>query len=723
MHLIADAAAALGSRFSLIFDPHDRCVYQSTYADFREQPLDLVIGVKTADGDLWALPFTRRAAHFPFVEQFSTLTGIVYRAVHPGLGVELVARVRSPFYPRDVRLSTAPVHYVDVQVRQRPAFRWERCEAPLQGGELVFELSGQGAEFARCEEGFRYAFAGAVPAEGEPEGGSVRVDCWVEAAEAEAFGSSGLRRTFSLASGRKGRMNLLWSCWQTEPVLEVFEEKTPFKYLSLFASREEMVAWARRERARIDERCDLLDEAVQDWSLSAAASNLAALALHSLLVDSWWTSREDGRDWFSVWEGSCLYHSTIDVEYNDALLYFALWPELLEMLLGEWAEFEVDGTETLGPQGQGSTFLCHDMGKGCLVGRQVYPHHMEVEENANYLLMLAAWAAFTGEVEKAAARLPLCRRLAEFLVKADSTGNGVPDRGVANTIDDASPAVQYGREQVYLAVKAQAALWALADLEQRCGEKGSQAERWRASSSKCIKSIEDEAWLGDHYAVALTRSAEGLSDPWTGEPLPAGELEGWDAYSIYTANGLLYLFLAGIKMPRWKTNRFAADIESAARATMTPYGCRHSSAGDRTVWFSQNMWRDCVAAYLGVDMLGNVCRYWDYQAATGDNWRSSLYYDTTDKNNLNFYPRGAAVFGMPLSAAGLRLNRAAGELVLAPLRSTLRVPLLPLADWEAMRIPVLTVRNREGVASASISERDLLEGLTVTVLGAELEPD
>ncbi|KPK64413.1 MAG: hypothetical protein AMK73_04680 [Planctomycetes bacterium SM23_32] len=713
----------MGSRFNLIFDPRDHCAYQNAYGDFREQPLDLVLGIKTAEGAVWALPFTRRAEHFPFVEQFGTLTSIVYRAVHPGLGVEFVVRVRSPFYPRDARISTAPFHYVDVQVSRRPAFRWERCESPLEAGELVFELSGSGVEFARCEQGFRYAFTSSTPAEQDGEPLSAAVECWVEAAAAEAFGASGLRRPFNLADGRKARMNLIWSHWQPEPILEVFEQRTPFKYLSLFDSRREMVAWARAGRAEIDERCDLLDHAVEGWSLSSSASDLAALALHSLLVDSWWTTRRDGRDWFSVWEGSCFYHSTIDVEYNDALLYFALWPELLEMLLDEWADFEVDGSETLGPAGKGSSFLCHDMGRFCRVGRQGYPHHMEVEENADYLLLLSAWASFTGNVAKAAGKLALCRRLGEFLVEADSTGNGVPDRGVANTVDDAGPAVQYGREQVYLAVKTQAALWALADLEQKCEAKDSLAERWRAFTSKSVKTVEDEAWLGDHYATALARTTEGLTDPWTGEPLPPGELAGWDAYSIYTANGLLYLFLAGIKMPRWKRNRLAADIEAAAGRTMTPYGCRHSSAGERTVWFSQNMWRDYVAAYLGVDMLGNVSRYWSYQAATGDNWRSSLYYDTTDANNLNFYPRGATVFGMPMSAAGLRLSRADGELTLAPVRTTLSVPLLPLADWAAMRIPVLTVRQREGVASARLSERGLLEGLTPTVVGAELEPD
>jgi len=725
MHLITDAAATLGSRFSLIFDPHDRCLYQNAYGGFREQRLDLTVGVRTRDGEVWALPFTGREQCFPFVEQFDTLTSIEYRAVHPGLWIELRLRIRAPFYPQNAHISVAPFYYVDVEVRPLKKFRWEKADSPLLRGELVLELHGAGVEFALDEGGFRYRFsstAGARP-EADLPALTVNVENWLESTDATPFGSSGLRKAFDLPADGIGKMTVLWSSWTAEPVLEVFQESTPFKYVKLFGSREKMVAWAAKEKGKIEQCCGFIDAAVRDWSLSSSASNLAAVALHSFLANTWWTTRKDGRDWFSVWEGSCFFHSTIDVEYNDGLLYFALWPELLETLLDEWADFEVDGAETLGAEGKGTSFLCHDMGSDHVVGRQVYPHHMPVEENTNYLLLLSAWAFFTGNIEKAAKKLPLCRRLAEFVVKADSSGNGVPDRGVANTIDDASPAVQFGREQVYLAVKSQAALWALAEVEQKAGAKDSQAERWRAFASKGIKNVEEEAWLLDHYAVNLGRSTEGLVDPWTGQPLEPGELAGWDDYSIYTANGLLYLFLAGIKMPRWKLNRFAVDIRNANRATMTPYGCRHSSSADATVWFSQNMWRDYVGAYLEVDLLDNVSRYWDYQVTTGDNWCSSLYCDTTERNNLNFYPRGTTIFGMPMSAAGLRLNRLDGELTLRPVRSTMSVPLLPLADWGHMRIPVLTVRRREDVAVARISEKDLLEGLTLTLVGAELEPD
>ncbi len=723
MQLIADVAATLGGRFNLLFHPYARRLYQHAPGRFPGKPLELTAGIKGPDGTVWALPFCAGAEGFPYVEQFDTLTAIRYRALHPGIGLELTVQVRAPFYPQNVRISTAPFYYVDIRVKRLEAFRYVEPDTPVKRGEIVFELSGPEVEFERTEGGLSYAFQAAseTPADAEPL--ALELNTWVESEDAEPFGDSGLRKKFDLELDDGAHMRLIWSNWVPEPVLWVFDDRTTFRYLKSFDSREQMVAWAREERQSVVKRCTFLDRIFEDWSLGASASNLTALALHSFLANTWWTCRKDGSDWFSAWEGRCYFHSTVDVEYNDALFYFALWPGLLEMLLEEWVEFEMDGAEVLGADGKGTAFLCHDMGIGHAVGRQGYDHHMPVEENANYLLLLAAWTAFTGKTKEMAGKLAFCRRLGEFLVKSDTTGNGVPDAGTANTIDDASPAVQYGREQVYLAVKTQAALWALAELEQKCGDSESRAERWRAFAAKSIKTIDEQAWLEDHYAVTLTRTTEGLVDPWTGQPLEAGELAGWDDHTIYTANGLLYLFLAGVRMPRWRLGRMARDLENAARATMTAYGCRHSSTGDRIVWFSQNMWRDYVAAYLQIDVLNNVERYWDYQLTSGTNESASLYYDTTEQNYLAYYPRGATVFGMPLSAAGLSLDRVEGQLTLQPLRPTLRVPLLPLADWQGMRVPVLTVTTRQGATGARISERDLLGDLTVTVVGPQLEPE
>ena len=76
MHPITDAATTLGARFNLILDPHDHCLYQNAYGDWRERPLDLTVGVKTPEGEVWALPFTRSliVPQAPFAEPLSRFT-------------------------------------------------------------------------------------------------------------------------------------------------------------------------------------------------------------------------------------------------------------------------------------------------------------------------------------------------------------------------------------------------------------------------------------------------------------------------------------------------------------------------------------------------------------------------------------------------------------------------------------------------------------------------
>ena len=729
MHVMTDCAATLGSRFNLIFDPAGCCAYHNAFGEFREQPLNLTVGVRPAGGDVICLPFSASGQVFPYLEQSSSLTSLCYRGVHPDLRIAFEMRLRMPFYPRNAKLSTAPVYYVDLNVSRIDRWRWTEAEQPLTRGEIVFQLDGKGLRLEGGDGFFDYHFVSTSELkEGDPadpevtDRGSFTVESRVRGPQDALEGPGRMAIPFDLSEDEENTVNLLWSGWTDEPVLKVDEEQCPFKYQEFFSAEPKLASWAVKNREEVEEQCDFLDELFADWSLGKTSSSFSALALHSFLANSWWVTRQSGTDWFSVWEGSCYYHSTVDVEYNDALTYFALWPELLDMLLNQWAEFDVDAQEEFGKKWKGTSYICHDMGASHVVGRQVYPHQMEVEESANYLLLLAARSFFTGDLKLAREHMPLCRRLADFIVECDTTGTGFPDRGTANTIDDASPALQFGREQTYLAVKAQAALWALAELEDLVSDSGEKnSERWKAFASKSIKNLNEKAWVKDHFAVTLTRTTEGLVDPWTGEELPEDELEGWDDCSIYTANGMLYLFLANIKTPRWKLARFIQDIETAERETRTEYGSRHTGQSDSTVWFSQNLWRDYVAAYLGTDMLNNVESYWDYQVLTGDNLDASLYYDTTPGNNLNFYPRGATVFGAPMAAAGMRLNRIAGELQLAPVRGTLRVPLLPLVDWQDMTAPWLVVRTREGVTTARITNQKLLGDLTIQVSGAELE--
>jgi hypothetical protein len=164
-----------------------------------------------------------------------------------------------------------------------------------------------------------------------------------------------------------------------------------------------------------------------------------------------------------------------------------------------------------------------------------------------------------------------------------------------------------------------------------------------------------------------------------------------------------------------------SDVVSATRRALIEYGCTHSSADTSNLWVSQNLWRDFVAAYLGVDQLDMAARYWAFQLYENTVGRGGAFIDTYGWNTLNFYPRGVTSIGLLAAAAGLSVDRVSRRVALNPVRAPLRVPLLPLADWEAGAVPWLEVTLTDGELRARVTRKELLEGLEVTLLGKSLE--
>ncbi|NJL30766.1 MAG: DUF4965 domain-containing protein [Phycisphaerales bacterium] len=160
---------------------------------------------------------------------------------------------------------------------------------------------------------------------------------------------------------------------------------------SSIARRDDFLALSRRFEKIFDQA-----------PLQAADRHLFHQSFQTYLSNTWWCDLDDGQEWFSVWEGSCYYHSTIDVEYNVALLYLCLWPKLLAMQLNQWPRVEKPHEPSQG------SILSHDIGTGPRIGRQAYPHDMPVEENANYLLLLQAYSHATGDLAIAKMGSPPC---------------------------------------------------------------------------------------------------------------------------------------------------------------------------------------------------------------------------------------------------------------------------------------------------------------------------
>ncbi len=682
------ALSRLGSRFTLNFKPHAREVWVSALGKFLDDPADLAVVFRLANGGQVAFPFTKAYPNFAYVEQEYTMNGVTFRGHSAELGLRAELQVTAPFYPRDVRLSIAPFFYVTITVEPlSTGIHWQRVpkELPRQG-ELVLKLQREVAEASTTPEGLRWeyevplverrgqsdrTFTGDASLAGAPRAACTELLAPLEPGLEPAAGAFVL--PLDLEAGPQ-RFEFIWAAHTGAHVMEAHEEPRRFKYTESLGSVEEVVAYARGSREDILRRNRRFEGLFTDSSLTKVWQDFLAFSFQSYLLNTWWTVSDEGDDWFSVWEGICLYNSTVDVEYNLALFYLAFWPELLELTLDEWVHH-------LQPGG----FLSHDMGAGLKANGQSYPHAMEVEESANFILLMFAHWRWTGSETAIFKHFEAVKALANYIEAADTTKNGFPDRGTANTIDDASPAIQLAREQTYLGVKASAALNAASVLAESVGDED-HAARWATAASRTPRTLDAQAWLGDHYAVCLDRSAEGLTDVWTGDSLAEEELEGWDAYSVYTSNGLLYLLLTGHET-FFDLERMRTDLVSATRESLLEYGCTHSSADRSNVWISQNLWRDFVAAYLGVDQLDLVERYWAFEQWANAREQGKCFIDTYLANNLCYYPRGITAIGVLFAALGLQVDRVGRRVTLAPVHGQCRLPLVAFANWEAEIFP------------------------------------
>jgi len=709
MQLMTWPLSRLGSRFSLLFEPHRRRVLHSAFGRFLDQPLDLAVGIVHPDGSERVLPLTRDGQPFYACEQSERINSITFRGYDDKLGLRLELNLHAPFYPRAEQLCILPAFYVEVRLLSARKIRWIHMGAPKVNEATLFirlqrpdtridaadgriDLAYDVAMRPEYERlGYEATEAAAAPPEGEPRAASVReriTSLNEGAAPTEKDGARGLTLTLPVTEEGSGvKWRLVWAAHSDADVLEVRGQPARFRYLRHWADLDAVMHHAIETRDDALAYSRRFEKLLEQAPLPQARRHIMALGFQSYLSNTFWCDVADGRDWFSNWEGACLFHSTVDVEYNLSMLYFAVWPELLGKTLAQWTDFGKDHPES------GGAILSHDMGRGLTANGQDYPHDMPVEENANFLLLLQAYAHWTGETDLVSHHAAFIRALTRYLLWTDRDGSGFPSEGSANTIDDASPAIQYSRKQTYLAVKRLNALLAAADLLARAGDEALATE-CRDAVRAARPKVEADAWLGDHYAVCVDKDATGVVDVWTGKPLPMDELAGWDDYSIYTANGLL--------LPRmidrdtgFDLDKLRLDLHSSIRETLTPYGCSHNSSDRMNIWISQNIWRDLVGRYIGAIVPPMDCRYWDLQTFSNTGDQSFGFIDTYIGNELCFYPRGAAAFGHFLAGPRIQIDRLAeggAKIAITPDRHRhSRWPLLPMADWEAGKIPVCVV--------------------------------
>ncbi|MBI1336159.1 MAG: DUF4965 domain-containing protein [Phycisphaera sp.] len=714
MQLMTWTMARLGSRFNLLLEPHKQRVRHSALGRFLDRPMDLMVGLVEPDGTLRTLPFTRHGQTLYGAEQFERFNSITYRAFSEKYRLRFEFNIHSVFYPQHEEVCLLPAVFLEMRVSPTPLVRWIKRTGPTpEHVKLVIQLDRPGTKITTSTDlGPHIDMSYRSPIKPRREAGDEFVDQEVpEAQSVQVFerivslnadarpDESGRGLEIDLpvtevGSGTKWR--LVWGAHCGDAVAHVGPPGTEprparFRYTRHWKDINEVMRDAVEKRDEYLALSRRLEKIVEQAPLNQTQRHLIDHSMQAYLSNTWWLDVEgqdkhsDGH--FSVWEGSCFFHSTVDVEYNNVLFYLSLWPQLLAMQLDQWTSHVKEHAKSKG------LVLSHDMGAGEKINGQAYDHDMPVEENSNFLLLMQAYTHWTGDTSEAAHHAEVIEKLARYLLWTDRDASGFPSEGIANTIDDALPAVQFSRKQTYLAVKRAAALRAAADMLMRVDRKPA-AREFDEAADFALPRIESAAWLGDHYAVCVDKSAIGLTDAWTGEALPEVQLTGHDAYSIYTGNGLLLPMMVG-QAPLLDRERMIEDCLNAARETQSPYGCGHTSAEPENVWVSQNLWRDHLIRYLGHNGPNLAPRYWDMQVVGNTVGQSLGYVDTYITNNLTFYPRGITSIGYLLAAPRLvidRLSAGGSRITVEPTCDRpQRWPLLPLADWKAGKVPVCVV--------------------------------
>jgi len=747
MQLMTWTLARLGSRFSLLFEPYFQRVRHSALGRFLDQPMDLMVGLIEPDGTHRVLPFTKRGTPLYNPEQFERLNSITFRGYSEQYRLRFEFNIHSVFYPQNEPMCIIPAFYMEMRISACNHIRWtprigptpekvklfirlDRCDTEITAWvPPADQQAGSGdcpAPSGRIDLAYQNTLIPAELRDGNQslgdDGRTVQVyeritslnpGCTVDD---DGRGLILELPVTGIGSGVKWR--LVWGAHCSEEILNIGVDHVPyrasFKYVSHWSTLDAVMDEAVRCRDDWLAHSRRFEKLMDQAPLRMAHRHLVHQSFQAFLSNTFWASFGDDtapRDqWFSVWEGSCYRHARIDVEYNVSMLYLAIWPQLLGMQLDQWTAGEKPHKPSAG------SYLSHDMGAGLEITGQSYPHDMPVEENCNYLLLMQAYAHWTGDLSIAQRQSEVLERLANYLIWTDRDGCGFASEGTANTIDDASPATQYSRKQTYLAIKRLAALQAAGDLLSRT-DRADAASKCEQIVSGDTGKIEQQAWLGDHYVVCIDRTAAGIKDAWSGEALPFEEIPGWDAYSIYTCNGLLLPAMTA-QPTLLDPQRMHIDLTNATRETLSNYGCGHSSYEVDNVWVSQNLWRDHLARYLGTNHAPWTQRYWDLQVMSNTHHQSLGYCDTYIGNNLSFNPRGVTSLGYLLAYPRLIIDRLAPggtRISVDPDRHfPQRWPLLPLADWQAGKIPICVVDPQGKVTIECQTDPIIIHGQKAT---------
>ena len=728
MQLMTWTLARLGSRFSLLIEPHHRRIRHSALGGLVDKPTDLMVGFVEPDGTERVLPFTTRGTPLDNPEQFERLNSVTYRGYSSRYRLRFELNFHSVFYPQDETLCTIPVFYLEMRITPAKRVRSAPPAEPLPSEVKLFirinrpdtiisatAANLDGDRDSRSGDGhidLTYRSPVNPTSNHSADTPSSDPGPTVEARERIVSINPGCEpdpdgRGMTLVlpvtepgSGIKWR--LLWAAYCDEPLPAATtpNDTAKLKYTQHWPNFDDVIDNALRMRDDRLAHSRRLEKLIEQTPLSMSQRHLLNQSFQAFLANTHWWALDDESDWFTVSQGPYHHHAPIDGGYRTSLWYLTLWPKLLTQQLDQWTRYETSHTPSGGAVLTQSNNPAYQSGQSPL------------ETTCNYLLLIQAYTRWTGDLSTARRHAGLIERLAAYITWTDRDNSGFPRGETLGLPDLDILATDNHHKYVHLAIKRIAALQAASDLL-NINQKQELAQRIQETVDIDTAKIENLAWLDDHYAAWVDPPSTQSHELWESDTTAyTGSLDR-EAYTIRTADALLLPAIVAQPL-LLDLKRLQTDTTNATRETLAAYGCGNTTNDIEDIWISQNLWRDHLAWYLGCGHSARPQRYWDLQVTSNTHLQSLGYCDTYLGNDEPFNPLGVASFGLLLAKPRLVINRHApgGQLIsVEPDRqSPQRWPLLPLADWKAGKIPVCVVTETGHVTIEGESDPVIIHG-------------
>ena len=717
MMLYDSIIACFGSRFTVLMHPNAkqyRAFPLGTFHYFDWQKSDDIgisistcpqiissetakIGIKVEDVER-ILPFSEGTI-FDTLQQHITPLTTVFDSYDASIGLETKFTFRSTFYPQNFEYSCAPAYCIDIEVHNPTA--------NTINAEIFVELPLPNSE--QIPNGIRSITEIVFPDGIDHDGiDNLTFEQIVAGYDVHVDDNGRLYKVISLPAGARESVRFYHIGYIPQATLNQKGRKLKFGYTTLWDDASEVLAWWKYNNEAIALKGELFEATILEASVAPELKDILSSSFKGIASNAWWAEN----DWFSMMEIGA-YHSTLDVDYQLCLFFFQYWTDLVKRMLKQWADYYT-------PQ---SGYMAHDVGQHLEATGNRYggdASAMKVEENCNYLLLLHHYWRTTGDDSLLAENQQIIQELVEFLIDADTTGSGLPNKFADNTNDWGSGLITASEEQSYHGVRLIATYSAVRQIADYLKEPSLQDKC--STQIECINQTLEAGWLGDHYPISFADASSSHH------------------YSMWTTHGLLYPLRSNMNI-NIDLDKLRIDLISSTRRTMREHGCVHSTVDIRG-WLTQNLWRDCIAAYLGIDMSDHVKRYLghgeyvSYEDTTilevanelmvvGGAIADHTYAGETHSYPMvDGHPRPACGFGLLYALAGLSYDAITKAIQCAPITFPLEIALTHLADWENEVIPTIrftrsTANWDNGVQPTTISyqldNEYLLNDWTITL--------